>query len=70
MVVNAQALINIAHKRLCGVAATKTRDVMREIVKLVLQTNPEFKEVLVPQCVYKNGKCDEVYPCGYNGGQN
>lgn len=70
MVINAQALINMAHKRLCGAAATETRTVMREIVKLVLQTNPEFKEMLVPQCVYKNGKCDEFYPCGYNGGRN
>ena len=28
---------------------------------------PELKELLVPLCIYRNGKCTEMFPCGkYN----
>lgn len=61
--VNAQELINMAHKRLCNQASKETREIMKEMVKLVVENNPEFKTVLVPLCSYRNGKCTEFFPC-------
>lgn len=66
MSVNAQELVFMAHKRLCGQADAYTRKVMQEIVRQVVSVNPEFKDVLVPLCEYRNGLCTEFYPCGYN----
>ncbi len=63
MNMNAQALINMCHKRLCKQASKETREVMQEIVRQALITNPEFKDVLVPNCVYRGGKCTEFFPC-------
>lgn len=62
--VNAQEFIQMAHKRLCNQASPETREVMREMVRLAVETNPEFKDVLVPLCAYRNGKCTEMFPCG------
>lgn len=69
MSVNAQELMFMARKRLCMQAEELTRKVMRAIVNKAYITNPEFKEanVLVPNCVYRNGKCDEFFPCDKGG---
>lgn len=64
MSINAQELIFMAHKRLCSQAAAETRVVMQEICRQVEELNPEFIGLLVPECVYRNGKCTEFYPCG------
>ena len=66
MSINAQELVFMAHKRLCGQADPLTRKVMQEIVKQVAEVNPEFKDVLVPLCGYRNGKCTEFNCCGFN----
>lgn len=63
MSVNAQELIFMAHKRLCKQASKETREVMQEIVKQVVAVAPYIKEVLVPLCAYRNGKCDEMFSC-------
>lgn len=63
---NAEELITIAHKRLCHQASQETREVVQAICDAVIETNPEFKELLVPLCHYRNGECTEFYPCGYN----
>lgn len=63
---NAEELINIAHKRLCGQASDETRRVVQTICNKVIEVNPEFKDLLVPLCVYRNGVCEEFHPCGYN----
>lgn len=60
---NAQEFINIAHKRLCNQASPETKDVVKEMVRLALETNPEFKDVLVPLCTYRNGRCTEFNSC-------
>lgn len=66
MSINAQELVFMAHKRLCGQADPYTRKVMQEIVKQVIEVAPEFKDVLVPLCGYRNGVCTEFNCCGIN----
>lgn len=64
MSINAQELINMSHKRLCKQASLETRVVMRMIVDEVIKVAPYMKDVLVPLCVYRGGKCTEMFPCG------
>jgi hypothetical protein len=61
---NADALINIAHKRLCQKAAEETRNVIIDMCALVIDKLPEFGCVLVPACNYDNNNCKEMIPCG------
>lgn len=63
MSVNAQELIFMAHKRLCKQASKETREVMKEICNKVIEVAPYIKDVLVPLCVYRNGKCSEMFSC-------
>lgn len=70
MSINAQELIFMAHKRLCRQASEETREVMQEICRQIEKLNPEFKGLLVPNCVYRNGKCTEFYPCEPPKGDN
>lgn len=66
MSINAQELVFMSHKRLCGQADPYTRKVMQEIVRQISETNPEFKNSLQPLCGYRNGKCTEFQCCGFN----
>ena len=66
MSINAQELVFMAHKRLCGQASKETREVMEEIVRQVVELCPEFRDVLVPLCGYRNGICTEFNCCGRN----
>jgi len=59
---NAEELITVVQKRLCGKAAAETRAVAEEIRDLVVMACPEFKSVLVQPCVY-SGVCHEMTPC-------
>ena len=63
MSINAQELINMAHKRLCNQASKETKEVMRDICKQIIELCPYMKDVLVPLCVYRNGKCTEMFSC-------
>lgn len=63
---NAQEFINIAHKRLCNQASPETREMVKEMVRQAVAANPEFKSVLVPNCVYRGGRCTEFFPCNQN----
>ena len=63
MSINAQELINMAHKRLCRQASPETRQVMKMIVEEVIKVAPYMKDVLVPLCIYRNGKCTEINSC-------
>lgn len=60
---NAEELITIANKRLCYQASPETREVVREMCRLVTEKYPEFKGLLVPQCVREH-ECNEMFPCG------
>lgn len=63
MSINAQELIHMAHKRLCKQASPETREVMQMIVNEIIKEAPYLKSVLVPLCVYRNGKCTEMFRC-------
>lgn len=63
---NASAFARMCHMRLCKQADKSTQEVVREMVRLANESNPEFKSVLVPNCEYRNGKCTEFKCCGYN----
>ena len=61
---NAEALMNIANKRLCNQASKETRDIVRDMCKLAIEKTPELQGLLVPMCEYHNWKCYEMFPCG------
>lgn len=63
MYINAQELMFMARRRLCNQASEETREIMKEIVRQVIKTNPEFKDVLIPMCKYQ-GHCPEFISCG------
>lgn len=61
---NAQALINISRRRLCGQASTKTRKAWEEVVHEIDRKDPVLASVMVPECIYR-GFCPELKSCGY-----
>lgn len=63
MSINAQELIQMAHKRLCKQASEETRQVMQRICDEVINVAPYMRDVLVPLCAYRNGKCTEMFSC-------
>lgn len=63
---NAQALINISRKRLCNCASLETRQAWQEVKRKVAEVEPELAKCMVKECVYRNGLCPEMFPCGYN----
>lgn len=62
--VNAEQLMLMSHRRLCGMADATTRYIMMKICREVEKVNPEFKGFLVPACEYLH-ECPEFKSCGY-----
>ena len=60
---NAEELMTICNKRLCNQASEETRQVVQLMKNEVIKVCPEFKQHLVPMCVYHGGKCHEMFPC-------
>lgn len=56
-IINAEALMNMAHKRLCTKASAETRAVMSLIRSEIAKddVDPDLAMNLVPQCVYRGG---------------
>lgn len=65
MLINAQALINMARKRLCGKAHKETQRVMQEIFRGVYEADPYLADYMVPECEYRGGVCHELVSCGW-----
>ena len=63
---DAQALINISRKRLCNCASKETREAWQLVKDEVAKVEPELASCMVRECVYRNGLCPEMFPCGYN----
>ena len=64
IVCNAEALMNMANKRLCYQASPETRMVMQLIKDKIEKVDPELAYHMVPNCVYRGGICPEPKPCG------
>ena len=62
---NAETLMTLMNKRLCGCATKEMQEFMLTIRKEVIKTNPEFAEFLVPMCLYHN-RCNEFVSCRGN----
>lgn len=63
--VNAEALLTIMNKRLCGAASFDMQVLMLVIREEVIKTNPEFTRFLVPMCQHIGG-CKEFASCNGN----
>lgn len=61
---NADALITLAQKRLCKLAAEETRTVVGEMCIAVEEACPEFLGLLKPMCWWNGGVCHEMKGCG------
>jgi hypothetical protein len=61
---NAEAVMNMAAKRLCYQASKETREVVDSIRELMKLVDPDLAEHMVPACVTQGGYCREPKPCG------
>ena len=62
---NANDLINISTKRLCGCASKETREVWQAIKEAIARIDKPMADVMVPACIYR-GFCPETKRCcGY-----
>lgn len=61
---NAQALINISRKRLCGKAHKETREIWQSVVALMRDVDEVMASFMVRECFYRGGICHEDEPCG------
>lgn len=59
---NAQHLIDTMRKRLCYTASKETRQCAEDLKTELAKTEPELSDVLVPNCIYRNG-CPELDKC-------
>lgn len=65
MLLNAQALVNMARKRLCYKAHPETTRIMEAILDSLADIDIALARRLVPECIYRGGICNELKPCGY-----
>ncbi len=66
LLINAQALIDVAKLRLCTKASTETRELFQIIKDRIAEIDPDLAPLLVPKCIYRGGICCEQKCCGYN----
>ena len=66
MILNAQHLIDMARKRLCGSAEADTQNTMKWIREAVLWADPDLAALMQPNCFYRGGICPEAKCCGQN----
>lgn len=63
MLINAEALVNMAHRRLCLQSHELTIKIFQYIYDAVLQVDPALAKHLVPMCVFRGGNCGEFGDC-------
>jgi len=68
MLINAQALINMAKKRLCYHASKETRETMIAILKQIKVVDSGLSKRMVPECVYRGKICHELKQCDFMKG--
>jgi hypothetical protein len=59
MVLNAQSLLAISRKRLCGAASYETIGVWLQVEKEIRSLDPILADYMVPECLYRGGICHE-----------
>ena len=64
MLINAQALVNLARKRLCRKAHAETQVVMHLLCARLYEIDSDLAIHLYPECVYRGG-CFELKTCGW-----
>lgn len=64
---NAEELMTMANKRLCGLADETTRQLVEMICAEAVKFCPEIEPELVPMCVRNGGVCYEMKSCGRFG---
>lgn len=62
MIINAQELMFISRRRLCGKADPAIRAIWSRVVELVKGIDPVLASYCVPMCKYR-GHCPEAEPC-------
>lgn len=65
---NAQALINMARKRLCYCSHWATTDIMEKIKDTVEGVDNALARRMIPECEYRGGVCHEDRICGRRKG--
>jgi hypothetical protein len=63
MMINAQALMTQARVRLCNEADVETRHAWELLKQAVAEIDPELAALMVPLCIYRNGKCEQLGKC-------
>jgi len=64
MIINAQALITMSRKRLCGMADPNTRYLWKLVKTAIRDIDAEVGDAMVTECVYR-GFCPERNGCRY-----
>lgn len=65
MVANAQAVMAISRKRLCGCASPETRAAWEAVVEGLRKIGETaLADACVPECVHQGGWCPELAGCG------
>lgn len=62
--INAEAIINMSHKRLCAKASAETREIWGKVIEEVGTCDPDLAKHCVKPCVHC-GFCREAKPCGF-----
>ena len=62
--INAEAIMNISAKRMCGQADVETRKVWYAVKKEMLAVDPVMASFMVPQCHQQGNECHELRSCG------
>lgn len=63
-ITNAEAIINLSHKRLCRKASAETMEITHLICEAVKEVDPDLYPHLVPACIAHGGICHEQC-CGF-----
>ena len=66
--INSEALIVLAQKRLCKRAFDDTRDAVLAIRDAIEEYDPALAAVMQPRCVWE-GRCRQERSCGWYSGQ-
>ena len=63
-IINAEALMFVSRRRLCGKADQQTRAVWLAVIDAVSKVDPVLASCCVPECIYR-GFCPEFKCCGF-----